>query len=122
MVGVSINGDNVKVGCVIGVGSDRSMGNQGTSASSSSRAESSWCLNEMTEGAITIEVGSLFQYFTTRFEKDDFLRRRRLGPCRALKGCPLKPGRTAGIKKGLGPRSNPPENILYAEATPVSGV
>ncbi len=81
------------------------MGNHGTSANSSSNAESSWCLNEMTEGAVTIEVGSLFQYFTTRSKKDDFL-----------------PRRLGRIKKGLGSRSNPPDNILYAEATSVLGV
>ncbi len=39
-----------------------------------------------TEGAVTIGVGSLFQYFTTRVEKDDFLRKRRLGPCSVLAG------------------------------------
>ncbi len=30
--------------------------------------------NEFTEGAVTIEVGSLFHYFPTRIEKDHFLR------------------------------------------------
>ncbi len=35
-------------------------------AKSSSHAESSWCLNELTEAAVTPKVGSLFQYFTTR--------------------------------------------------------
>ncbi len=30
--------------------------------------------------------GDPVQYFTARIEKDDFLRRRRLGPCNTLKG------------------------------------
>ncbi len=42
-------------------------------------------LNEFTEGAGTTEVGSLYQYFTTRIEKGDFRRACRLGTCRALK-------------------------------------
>ncbi len=37
----------------------------------------------------------------------------RLGPCRNLKWSPLKPGRSGGIKKMLGSRSNPPVNILF---------
>ncbi len=74
-------------------GSNIRTGNHGTSANSSSHAESSRRLNELTAGA------SLFQHITTCIEKDDFLRRRRLGPCRTLKGLPLKPGRTGGIKK-----------------------
>ncbi len=49
------------------------MANHGASANSYSHAESSWHLNEFTEGAVAIEVGSLFQYFTTRIEKDDRL-------------------------------------------------
>ncbi len=32
-------------------------------------------LNEFTEGVVTMRVGCLFQYFTTRVEKDNFLRR-----------------------------------------------
>ncbi len=55
------------------------MGNHGASVNKSSHAESSWHLNELTDGAVTIEAGSLF-------EKDDFLRRRRLGPSNTLKG------------------------------------
>ncbi len=50
------------------------MANHGMSANISSHAESSWRLNELTNGPVTIEVGNL-----TRIEKDDFLRRRRLG-------------------------------------------
>ncbi len=68
-----MNGDYV-----IG-GEDRGTVSHGTSANSSSHAESSWRLNELTEWAVATHVGSLFQYFTTRTEKDDFLRRRRLG-------------------------------------------
>ncbi len=86
-------------------------GNYGTSAKSSSHAESSCRLKEFTEGAVTIGVRS--QYSTMRIEKGYFLRRCRLGSCRTLKGWPLKPGRTGGIKKRLGSRSSPPENILY---------
>ncbi len=33
----------------------------GTSVASSSHVESNWRLNELTEEAVTIEVGSLFQ-------------------------------------------------------------
>ncbi len=62
------------------------MENHRTSANKSSQAEFSWRLNESTEGAVTIEVESLAQKFTTRIEKDDLLQRRRLGPCRTLKG------------------------------------
>ncbi len=90
---------------------DRGIGNHGTSANSSSHT---WHLNELMEGAVTLEVGSLFQYFTTRIERDDVLRRRRLRPCRILQGCPLKPCHTDGIKKRPGPRSNSPENTLRA--------
>ncbi len=91
-------------------GGEGGLGNRGTSANKSSHVESRWCLSELTEGAVTIEVVSLFQDFTTRIEKDNFRGKRRLGPCVTLKGWPLKPGRTSGIKKRLGSRSNPPEN------------
>ncbi len=87
---------------------NRRTENHGTPANSSSHAESIWRLKELTEG-----VGSLFQYFATRIEKDNFLRRRRLEPCRTLKGWPLKPGRTGGIKKRSGSRSNPPNSTLF---------
>ncbi len=65
----STNGDNVKGDCVIGGGEERRngrRGNYGTSANSSSHAESSCRLKEFREGAVTIGVGSLLQYFTTR--------------------------------------------------------
>ncbi len=58
----------------MGRGGDRGTVNHGASANSSSHAELSFRLNEFTEGAVVIEVGSLFQYFTTRTEKGDFLR------------------------------------------------
>ncbi len=74
-----MNGDNVKGDNIIGRGVEGSTGNHGTSTYSSSHAESSWHLKEFTEGALTIGVGSLFQYFTTRIEKDDIPRRCRLG-------------------------------------------
>ncbi len=74
----------------MGVGREgnRRAGNYGISVNISSHGE-------FTEGAVTIGVGCIFQYFTTPVEKDDFLRRRRLGPCRTLKG------RVCGIKKRL---------------------
>ncbi len=70
---------------------------------------------ELREGPVTIREGSLFQYFTTRVEKDGFLRRCRRGACRTLKGWRLKPGKTGGIKKRLGSGSNPPENIFIRQ-------
>ncbi len=63
----------------IAKGGNIRMGNHGTSANNPCRTESSWRLKELTEGVVTLSVGNLFQYFTTRVEKDDFLRRRRLG-------------------------------------------
>ncbi len=54
---------------------------QGTSASISSHTKRSWRFKEFTEEQITVILGGLFQYFTTRVEKDDLLPRRRLGPC-----------------------------------------
>ncbi len=55
------------------------MGHHGTSADSSSHAESGLHLKELTEGTVRIDAGNLFQYFMTRIEKDNFLRRRRQG-------------------------------------------
>ncbi len=51
--------------------------------------ESRGLLTESVEGAVTVKVGILFQNLTTSSEKDVFLRRRCLGPCKTLKGCPL---------------------------------
>ncbi len=45
-------------------------GTYGTSANSSSLAESSGRLKELMEGAVTIGVRSLFQYFTAHVEKE----------------------------------------------------
>ncbi len=50
------------------------MGNDGASGNMSSLVESSNRLNELTEEALKIEVGSLFQNSMTRFWKDAFLR------------------------------------------------
>ncbi len=70
--------------------------NHGTSVNNSSHVESGWRLNELTEGVVKIEVGSLFQNFTIRIKKDGILRRCRLGPCKTLKGWPFKPCLTGG--------------------------
>ncbi len=51
-------------------------------------------LKTLTEGAVTTEAGSLFQYFTILTENADPLLRRRLAPWSTLKGCPLRPRRT----------------------------
>ncbi len=40
--------------------------------------ESSWRLNESTQGLVTIDLGSLFQTLATRIEKNEFLQRRRV--------------------------------------------
>ncbi len=106
------DGGNIKGNCVIGGGGVRRIGNYRISANISSHAELSWRLNQLTEGAFTILKWEV-QYFITRIERDNFLRRRRLGLCRTLKGWPLTPGRTGGIKKRLGSRSNPQENTLH---------
>ncbi len=73
-------------------------GNYGTYANIFNHTEYSWRLNGWTEGTVTLEVGSLFQNLTTHFEKDDFLRRHRLGACRTLKKEYLNSGRTGEIK------------------------
>ncbi len=72
----------------LGVGREgnRRAGNYGISVNIYSHGESSWGLKEFTEGAVTIGAGSIFHFFKTPVEKDDFLRRRRQGPCRTLKG------------------------------------
>ncbi len=75
------------------------MGNHGTSANSSSHAESSWRLNELTEGEVTIEVGACSNILRLVLKKEDFLQRLPLGPSITLKGRPPRPGRTGGIKK-----------------------
>ncbi len=93
---------------------NRSTGNHGTSENSSSHSTL-----EGIDGRYSWnKSGSLFQYLTTRIEKDDFLRRHWLGPCRTLKGWPLKPGRTGVIYKRPGSRSYPPENSLHTAISP----
>ncbi len=57
----------------VGGGKIRRTGNHGTSANRSSHAELSWRLKELTKGVVTTGVGSLFQYFTSLIEKEDFL-------------------------------------------------
>ncbi len=106
-------GDNFKGDFVFGREEgrrNRRTGNFETSANSSSREESSWRLKEFTEGLHSNGVGSMFQHFTTRFEKDDFVRRGRLGPCRTLKEWSIKPGCSGGINTRLGLGSYPQKN------------
>ncbi len=55
-------------------------------------------LKTLTEGAVTTEAGSLFQYFTLLTENADPLLRRRLAPWSNLKRCPLRPRREGGRK------------------------
>ncbi len=64
-----MNGDIVKGEIVMGVGGGR-MGNHGTSEIRLSQAESSGRSNELTEGMVTVEVGSLVQNLTSRIEKE----------------------------------------------------
>ncbi len=47
-------------------------GNHETSASSSSHAESSWRLEELTEGAVTIQL--LFQYLRLALKRTTFFK------------------------------------------------
>ncbi len=84
-------------------GGQRLRRNRRTSANKSSRIVSSWRLNELTEGVVTIEMRNPFQNLVTRIEKDAFLRIHRLGPCRTSNGWPFNPGRTGRIKRGWGP-------------------
>ncbi len=55
-------------------------------------------LKILTEGLVSTEVRSLFQYFTNLTENDYPLLRRWLAPWSTLKGCPLRP-RRAGWRK-----------------------
>ncbi len=71
-------------------------------------------LKTLTEGAVTTEAGSLFQYFTTLTENADPLLRRRLAPWSTLKGCPLRPRRAGGRKNKSRSISKRPLNILKA--------
>ncbi len=69
-------------------------------------------LKTLTEGAVTTEAGSLFQYFTTLTENVDPLLRRWLAPWSTLKRCPLRPRRSGGRKNKFGSISKGPLNIL----------
>ncbi len=71
-------------------------------------------LKTLTEGAVTMEAGSLFQYFTTLTEKADPLLQRWLAPWGTLEGCPLWPRRAGGRKSKFGLISKRPLNILKA--------
>ncbi len=62
-------------------GWSRRAGNHVTSPNSSLHTDSSWRFKKLTEGAVTIGVTSLFQYFTARIEKDYFFSR---APARTL--------------------------------------
>ncbi len=99
----------------VGRGGHRRTGNHGTSASNSSYAESSWRLKELTEEAVTIGVGSLFQHFTTCVEKDDFIRRRRQVPAdvvvphRAVDG---NPSRTSSPTARFAPGNRRRQHVL----------
>ncbi len=65
--GVSIKGDSNSI-----IRRKRGGVNLRTSGNSSLHVKSiSWRLNELTEGAVTIVVGSLSQNSPTRIEKDD---------------------------------------------------
>ncbi len=63
-------------------------------------------MKTLTEGGVTTEAGSLFQYFTTLTENVDPLLRRWLAPWSTLKGCPLRPHRAGGRKNKFGSISN----------------
>ncbi len=71
-------------------------------------------LKTLTEGAVTTEAGSLFQYFTTLTENTDPLLRRRLAPWSTLKGCPLRPRRAGRRKNKFRSMAKRPMNILNA--------
>ncbi len=78
------------------------------------QAFSNLFLKTLTEGAVTTEAGSLFQYFTTLTENADPLLRWWLAPWSTLKGCPLRPRRAGGRKSKFGSMSKRPLNILKA--------
>ncbi len=81
--------------CVGGLGgmSVQSMGEMGKI---SVQTFSNLFLKNLTEGAVTTEAGSLFQYFTTLTENAGPLLRRWLAPWSTLQGCPLRPRRVEG--------------------------
>ncbi len=63
----SENVDNLKGDNAIGGRGQQNFKNK------SFKVESSWRLNALTEGTVTIEVGSLFRNLMTRTAKDKFL-------------------------------------------------
>ncbi len=67
-VDIEVCGDSIN-------GRERVGVNHWTSENKSFHAESSWRLTESTEGSVTRELESLFQYFTTRKEKDEYLQK-----------------------------------------------
>ncbi len=69
-------------------------------------------MKTLTEGAVTTEAGSLFQYFTALTEKADPLLRQWLAPWSTLKGCLFRPRRAGGRKNKFGSISKRPLNIL----------
>ncbi len=71
-------------------------------------------LKTLTEGVVTTEAGSLFQYFTTLTENADPLLRRWLAPWSTLMRCTLRPRRAGGRKNKFGSISKRPLNILKA--------
>ncbi len=75
---------------------------------SSVQTSSNRFLKTLTEGAVTTEAGSLFQYFTTLTENADLLLRRLLVPWSTLKAT------SGGRKNKFGLISKRPLNILKA--------
>ncbi len=71
-------------------------------------------LKTLTEGAVTTDAGSLFQYFTTVNENADPLLRRWLAPLSTFKGCPVRPRRAGGMKNKCGSIFKRPLNTLKA--------
>ncbi len=83
-------------------------------------------MRTLTEGAVTTEGGSLFQYFTTLAENVDPFLRRWLAPWSTFKGCPLREEKQVRInaQKALeyleggnqvSPKSSPLQSLLVAE-------
>ncbi len=64
-------------------------------------------LKTLTEGAVTTEGGSLFQYFTTLTENAGPLLRWWLAPWSTLKGCSLRPGMDGNRLTTSNPCLNP---------------
>ncbi len=95
------------------MGRNRRTGNHETSSTSSSHAESSWRLAELTEGLVRIAMGSLFPYSTIGNEKDDFLRRRRLRALQNFERMTSQARQYWRNKKQAGVQILSPENTSY---------